>query len=291
MNFIHALYSIIIGIVQGVSEWLPISSKTQVLLVSQSLLHLNFEQAYTFGLFMEVGTILAAVIYFRRDIYSLIRVIALRGTTMEKRLFYYVLTATVMTGLIGTPLYLIADSITGISLGIPMIVIGLVLIGDAFFIWYSRKKRQHGHAANTRKFESMNFKDYIIIGLVQGIAALPGVSRSGVTTSVMFLMNIEPDEVFRLSFVIGIFASLGAFGLTFFASHTNVVAALSGIGYAGLGIAIVTATIISLLLIDFLIKVASKKKIIYLIGALGVIALASGILYIVYAHLGIAVVS
>lgn len=290
INPIQVLYSIILGIVQGISEWLPISSKTQVLLASQALLHLNFQQAYSFGLFMEVGTILAAVIYFRRDIYSLLRVLAMRGTVMEKKLFVYVLVATVITALIATPLYLIADSITGISLGIPMIVIGLVLIGDALFIRYSRRKREKGKA-NTRKFESMSIKDYIIIGIAQGIAALPGVSRSGITTSAMFLMNIEPDEVFRLSFVIGIFASIGAFGLTFLVSGTNVAAALSGIGISGLAIAIAAATIISLFLIDFLIKVASKKKIIYLIAALGIIALASGVLYMVYSAIGIPVVS
>lgn len=288
-TLIQVFYSIIIGAVQGISEWLPISSKTQVLLASQALLHLNFQQAYSFGLFMEIGTILAAVIYFRRDVYSLIKVVLLRGTTMEKKLFVYVLVATIVTGLIGAPLYLIADSITGISVGIPMMVIGIVLLGDAFFIWYSRKKRHEGKAPNTRKFDSLNMKDYIIIGIAQGIAALPGVSRSGITTSAMFLMNVEADEVFRLSFIVGIFASAGAFALTTLASHTNVSTALAGIGMAGLLIAIAVATVVSLLLIDFLIKIASKKKIVYLISALGIIALASGVLYIIYGTMGIPV--
>ncbi len=291
LSILQAIYSIIIGIVQGITEWLPISSKTQVLLTSQALLHLNFQQAYTFGLFMEVGTILAAVIYFRREIFSLAKVIVMRGTHGEKKLFVYVLITTIITGLIGTPLYLIADSITGISIGIPMLIIVFVLIGDAIFIRYSRKKRESGKGINTRKFENLNMKDYIIIGIAQGIAALPGVSRSGVTTSAMFLLNVEADEVFRLSFIIGIFASLGAFGLTFLASHTNVSAALSQIGLVGLLIAIATATVVSLFLIDFLIKIASKSKIVYLITALGIIALASGVLYIVYGSLGIAVMS
>jgi undecaprenyl-diphosphatase len=290
LNILQSVYSIIIGIVQGVSEWLPISSKTQVLLTSQALLHLNFQQAYTFGLFMEVGTILAAVIYFRRDIFSLAKVIVLRGTHGEKKLFVYVLTATIITGLIGTPIYLIADSIKGVSIGIPMLVIGLVLIGDAVFIRYSKKKRA-AKGTNMRKFESLGMKDYIIIGAAQGIAALPGVSRSGITTSVMFLLNVEADEVFRLSFIIGIFASGGAFGLTFLASHANVSVALSQIGLTGLLIAIATATVVSLFLIDFLIRIASKSKIVYLITALGIIALASGVLYIVYSSLGIPVVS
>ncbi len=278
LNVIHVLYSIIIGIVQGISEWLPISSKTQVLLASQALLHLNFQQAYTFGLFMEVGTILAAIIYFRKDIYALLKVLIMRGSQVDRKLFTYVLVSTIATGLIGTPIYLIADSIKGISIGIPMLAIGLVLIGDALFITYSRKKKAVG---NKRKFENLSFKDYLIIGIVQGVAALPGVSRSGITTSAMFLMNIEPDEVFRLSFIIGIFASAGAFSLTAIKSPANISVALSGIGFYGLLVAIAAATVISLFLIDFLIKIASKQKIVYLITALGIIAIASGAIYMV----------
>ncbi len=278
-TILQAFYSVLLGIVQGISEWLPISSKTQVLIAAQALLHLNFQQAYTFGLFMEIGTVLAAIIYFRNEVWSLIKVIILRSSPMDRKLFKYVLVTIIFTGIIGTPIYLVADSITGISVGIPMMVIGLVLIGDAVLIRYSRKKKAQG--INTRKFGSLTLKDYVIIGITQGIAAFPGVSRSGITTSTMFLMNVEADEAFRLSFLTGIFASTAAFALTLVKSYSNVTAALSFIGLGGLAVAIVTATIVSLFLINFLIKVASKSKIVYLITALGIIALASGIMYMV----------
>ena len=55
------------GIIQGISEWLPISSKMQIIVSSTYLLKLTFQQAYTFGLFMEIGTIIAAFTYFRKD--------------------------------------------------------------------------------------------------------------------------------------------------------------------------------------------------------------------------------
>jgi undecaprenyl-diphosphatase len=110
---------------------------------------------------------------------------------------------------------------------------------------------------------------------------LPGVSRSGITTSAMLLLGIEPEEAFRLSFTAGIFAALGAFGLTLIASKSNVSASIAGIGVTGMVAAIITSTIISLLLIDFLIKFAGKQKIIYLIAALGTIAIASGTIYLV----------
>ena len=88
----------------------------------------------------------------------------------------------------------------------------------------------------------------------------------------MLLLGIEPDEAFRLSFTAGIFAAAGAFGLTLLTSKSYISAAISGIGPIGLAVAIITSTIISLFLIDFLIKFAGKQKITYLIAALGIIA-------------------
>ncbi|MGI0100715.1 MAG: undecaprenyl-diphosphate phosphatase [Candidatus Micrarchaeaceae archaeon] len=275
---VHLLYSIILGIVQGISEWLPISSKTQILIASTYLLNLNFQQAYTFGLFMEIGTTFAAIIYFRKDLAKLVKVLFGSKDKEDRKLFVYVVVTIVATGIIGAPLYIIADSIKGITVGIPMLIIGFVLIGDAFFIRYSRKKSRAG--SSTKKFKDLSIRDYVIIGAVQGIAALPGVSRSGVTTSTMLLMNVKPAEAFRLSFLIGIFAAIAAFGLTIVVSKTNVATALTGIGISGLVVAIITATIISLFLISFLINVAGKSSIVYVTAALGIIALAAGTLYL-----------
>jgi undecaprenyl-diphosphatase len=279
MTIIQLLYSIIIGIIQGVSEWLPISSKTQIIVSSTYLLKLTFQEAYAFGLFMEIGTLTAAIIYFRKDLAKLVQVLAGSKDKMKRKLFSYILIVTVITGLIGVPLYLIAESITGIALGIPMLVLGLILIGDAALIRYSRQRKEKG--VTPRKLENLTIKDYLLVGITQGISSLPGVSRSGITTSTMLLLNVEPDEAFRLSFTAGIFASAGAFALTLLASRHSVAASIAGIGLTGLVVAIVTSTVISLFLIDFLIKVAGKQKITYLTAALGVIAVASGLLYLV----------
>jgi undecaprenyl-diphosphatase len=277
-TIVQLLYAVIIGIIQGISYWIPISSKTQIIVASTYLLKLTFQQAYTFGLFMEIGTIFAAVIYFRKELVGMVRVLLGSKNEASRRLLVYVVFVTLATGIVGAPLYIVADSVTGIAIGIPMLLIGIVLIGDAGIIRYSRKKRERG--MNLRKLDSLTFKDYVLIGVSQGIAALPGVSRSGITTSAMLLMNVEPDEAFRLSFLAGIFASIGAFGLSLVATKSNVSAAISEIGLAGLAVAIVVSTVVSLFLIDFLIKVAGKSKIVYLTAALGIIAMASGLLYL-----------
>ncbi len=229
---------------------------------------------------MEIGTIFAAVVYFRKDLLKMVQVLLGSKNQMDRKLLIYVVVVTVITGIIAVPLYLVADSISGIALGIPMLIVGLVLLADAALIRYSRQKREKG--INSRKLENLSLKDYILIGIVQGISALPGVSRSGTTTSAMLLLDVEPDEAFRLSFVVGIFASIGAFGLTLIASKANVSAAVSVIGLGGIIVAIIVATVVSLFLIDFLIKIAGKSKIIYLITALGIIAITSGLLYLVF---------
>ena len=130
----NPLFAVLLGLVQGVSEWLPISSKTQVLFASTFLFSLPLAVAYAFGLFMEIGSIGSAIAYFRRDIWSLLR---------DRKLLVYLFVVTAFTGIVGVPLYYLTDkslSSNPYNIGIPMILLGLVLIGTGFYIRYSRTK-------------------------------------------------------------------------------------------------------------------------------------------------------
>jgi undecaprenyl-diphosphatase len=276
-SLMQLITAIILGLVQGISEWLPISSKTQIILVSQYLLHLNFQQAYAFGLFMEIGTILAALIYFRREVLILIKVLLGRGNKDEWRLFKFVVITTVVTGIIAVPLYIIVDKIsTGYNVGLPMIILGIVLFIDALLIRYSRSK--YAVDKNRKTLHNIGIKEYIAVGIAQGLAALPGVSRSGATTSTMLILNMEANEAFRLSFLDMIFATTAAVFVTLIFSKASVGVALAQVTTTGLVIAIVVATAISLVLINFLLNIAKKSSIIYLTAALGAIALVGGII-------------
>lgn len=282
ISYIQVIYSIILGIVQGVSEWLPISSKTQVLIFVTYIFKLNFNAAYAFGLFMEIGTLVAAVIYFRREVISLLKVIIGRGDSQGVLLFKYVLVSTIFTGIVGAPLYLyVVDAVQGhYNLGIPMMIIGIVLIGDAVIISHARSR--YKKATNKKDLKSMTFKEYILVGVAQGIAALPGVSRSGITTSTFLLLNFDAGEAFRLSFIDMILATGAVVPLTWIASKAKVMSGIAIIGIPGLLIAIGVATVISLLLIGFLLNIAKKSSIIYLVLALGVIAMAGGAIAAIY---------
>ena len=119
----NELYAILLGLVQGVSEWLPISSKTQILFASTLLFSLPLAVAYAFGLFMEIGSIGSALVYFRRDI---------RSRFNDRRLLVYLIVVTIVTGLVSALLYYLTDKVLTTSpynIGIPMVLLGLVLIG------------------------------------------------------------------------------------------------------------------------------------------------------------------
>jgi len=266
---VNLFYAIILGLVQGVSEWLPISSKTQVIFASTLLFSLPLGVAYAFGLFMEIGSLGSAITYFRRDIWSLLH---------DRLLLRYLAIVTVTTGIVGVPLFYITDKILSTSpynVGIPMIILGLVLLAIGFYIRYSRSKPP------TNSLAQLRVKHYLLIGIAQGIAALPGVSRSGMTVSTMLLLGVKPDQAFRLSYLAYIPASLGAFGVSILLSRDQVQTAIQSVEPLGILVAIITAAAIGVLVIGSLLRFAKRNNIWLVDMVLGIIALAIGIVALV----------
>jgi undecaprenyl-diphosphatase len=269
----NILYSILLGLIQGISEWLPISSKTQVLFGSYVLFGLPIAAGYAFGLFLEIGSLGSAIIYFRRDIVSLFH---------DRKLFMYLLVVTVFTAIVGAPLYYITDMYlqhTSPFIGVPMIVLGLVLIGIGFYIRYSRALPKIGG------LNQMKIKHYVIIGIAQGIAALPGVSRSGMTVSTMLVMGVKQDQAFRLSYLAYIPASLGAFGVSLLFSRHEINTDIQAVSSLGLIVAIVSALLIGLVTISYLLKFAKTRSIWKLDMVLGALALVLGVIFTIFYYL------
>ena len=261
----NELYAVLLGLVQGISEWLPISSKTQILFASTLLFSLPLAVAYAFGLFMEIGSVGSALVYFRGDI---------RGLFHDRRLVKYLLVVTIFTGLVGAPLYYLTDKVLAISpynVGIPMVLLGLVLIGTGLYIRYSRTKPRLAIG-----LEHMRLKNYVLVGIAQGIAALPGVSRSGMTVSTMLLMGVKPEQAFRLSYLAYIPASLGAFFVTLVLSMSQVNTAVQVVKPTGILVAIATSALVGIFVISYLLKFAKTSRIYVVDFVMGAIALAVG---------------
>ena len=263
----NALDPVVIGVVQGFSEWLPISSKTQVLLVSTLLLNVSVATAYAFGLFMEIGSIGSAATYFWRDVLRVFR---------DRKLLTYLVVVTVVTGFVGVPLFLLSEKALSdaYNVGYPMLALGLILIGDGIYIMISREKRRE------KTFREMNLRDMIIIGAMQGLAALPGVSRSGMTVSTMLLLGYSPEDAFRYSYLAYIPAALGAFGATLVFTRHQIGSVASQLTPEGVVLAVLTAFVTGLLVIGALLKVAKRTKIYVIDFVLGALAIAGSLIII-----------
>jgi undecaprenyl-diphosphatase len=261
----NLLYSIIVGLVQGVSEWLPISSKTQVLFASTILFGIPLNSAYSFGLFMEVGSIFSAAFYFRKQILSLLR---------DKKLLVYLLVVTIVTGIEGVPLLIISDRLLAgaYNLGVPMMLLGVFLIADGIYIRYSRRMPRTG------TLQEMTLKQYVIVGLAQGLAALPGVSRSGMTVSTLLFMGIDPKEAFKLSYLAYIPAAIGGIVATVLFSASDLSIALSYFDSTTISAAIITSALVGLVAISALLRFARRNDVWKVTLILGGLAFAIGIL-------------
>ncbi len=265
------------GAIQGVSEWLPISSKTQVIIASSYFFGVSFEQGYALGLFLEAGTFIAAVVYFRREVSGVLKALVGRGDAEGKLLLRFLVIVTAVTAVLGVAIYkAVSESVSGPVLGIPMIVLGCVLILDGALIMVAR-----GRYIPTKRLADLKTRDLIIIGIAQGVAAFPGVSRSGATVSSMLLMGVKPDDAFKLSFLALIPASIGAAGVTILLSKAQVGAVLDVLSLPVILLAIVVTVLVGVVSIKTLLRVAGSRRIALLAFGLGALAIFSGVTSIV----------
>jgi undecaprenyl-diphosphatase len=269
---------ITLGVVQGVSEWLPVSSKTQIIVVSTILFGLTFNQGYSLGLFLEFGTFFAAVVYFWKELVLVLKAIVGKGGPVGRLLLKYLLIVTVITGVMGVAIYKGVESLTfGSSIGVPMIILGAVLIIDGLFIRYSRSR-----AIPHKSLQDMKLKDLLLIGFAQGLSAFPGVSRSGTTVSMMLILGTDPKESFRLSFLALIPASIGATLVTLLFSSTPLVTGNGVLSLPVIAVALIVTFLVGSLMIRWLLRVAAHEKITTLVFILGTLAILSGILGIIF---------
>jgi undecaprenyl-diphosphatase len=218
MDFVQAL---VLGLIQGLIEWLPLSSQGQVMAVSMSFFGISAEEALKIAVFLHIGTFFAALYYFRKEA---VQIISLK----EKPLGKFLLIALLATAITGIPCYLFLKTVlkefnpAGV-----LILIAILLFAMGLIQW---KKK-------SIKKTSLNAKNAVFLGLGQGFAVLPGISRSGITTSTLLFEGFGPEEAFRLSFLLSIpsvFAADIAFGLfEGFSFTTESVFALAVAAIAG----------------------------------------------------------
>ena len=197
------IQSIILGIVQGITEFLPVSSSGHLVLANYFL---GFElQDITFEIMLHVGTLFSVIIYFRRDIINLLSsLILLKDKSAERandrRVILYLAVGTVVTGILG---FMMKATVERIFYQ-PLFAASMLLItGTVVFI---------SDYIPPRKLEMQNtgILRSIIIGMSQAIAILPGISRSGSTIATSMFVGLKREEAARFSFLLSIPAIVGA---------------------------------------------------------------------------------
>ncbi|MCK5808711.1 undecaprenyl-diphosphate phosphatase [bacterium] len=193
------LHSILLGILQGLTEFLPVSSSGHLLL-AEHLLGLK-EVPLAYDVLLHTASLLAIIIYFRKIIATLFKALFNTEMKVERRLIVAVIVATMMTGLLMFPVKFLVDHIRN-----SIVWLSVTFSMTALILWVAQKKLQK---RNDESVE-LTWKDAAIIGGVQAFALLPGISRSGSTLAAGLLRGAKGIQAMEFSFLLAIPAIVGA---------------------------------------------------------------------------------
>lgn len=189
--FMEIVYAALLGAVQGLSEFLPISSSAHLLILHRWL---QFEASseLTFDVALHIGTVLAMLVYFAKDIIQYLRT--------NPKFLGYLLLGSIPAALVGV---LADDWIEANVRSLPVVAVMLVLVSGLFFYVekYGKKIKPIGQAG---------WRDILLIGAAQVIALIPGSSRSGITTSAAMQLGYTRVAATRLSFLLALPITAGA---------------------------------------------------------------------------------
>lgn len=190
--------AVVMGIVQGLGEFLPISSSAHLVLVPW--LFRWHDPGLTFDIALHIGTLIAVIAYFWRDWVKLIQG-AFQGTkTTEGRLFWFLVLATIPGAIMGFLLEEKAETVfrNPVLIAVMLIVLGVILY------WADRKGRKLTEVNNISLGQSL------LIGISQALAIIPGVSRSGITMTTGLLLGLTRESAARFSFLLSAPVIFGA---------------------------------------------------------------------------------
>ncbi|MFH1269760.1 MAG: undecaprenyl-diphosphate phosphatase [Candidatus Omnitrophota bacterium] len=226
---------IILGIIQGLTEFLPVSSSGHLVII-QRLFGMT-EEAVAVSVALHLGTVLALVIFFFKDILNLFRNI---------KLMSYIVIVTLITGVIGISG---KDFFERLFSSPRLVAVALIITGIILILTKRLMEKRR---------DTLNIKDAFILGLTQGIAIIPGISRSGTTISTLLFRGLDRQTAFRFSFLASIPAVFGAVIL-----EAKDIGLACNIGAGNLVIGFIFSLLTGLLSLGILKAILSKAKLHY----------------------------
>ncbi len=198
---------LLLAFLQGVLEWLPVSSEGQIITVSTLLGIDDPTSALDLALWLHLGTLIAVSVKYHKEIFLYINPRIRDPVTVQWR--WFLVLSTIGTIIIGVPCYLLFVSYLELTTSVGeyiMLIIGVALLVTAGLLFYAKKQQKSG-----KQIEDLSKKEMTLIGLFQGFTIIPGISRSGVTMSSLFLLSVDKEEAIKGSFIMSIPAVLGGF--------------------------------------------------------------------------------
>ena len=272
------LESIVLGLVQGLAEFLPISSSGHLALLQQWF-GIEEDKVLLFAVLLHVGTLISVLIVYWKDVWELIVELGLtikdiftgKGLRLNERpvrkLGVMIIVATIPTGLIGV---LFNDFFNGLYNSVIPIGVGLIITG--FLLVIAERMGD-----SNRGIKQMNYRNALFVGVVQGIAICPGISRSGSTLFGSLICNLDRNFAVKFVFLISIPSILGSAVMEAPAA-IEAGMSMSELGPILAGMAV--AAVSGLIAIKTMIKIVSNKKLSYFsyyVWALGLFVVLYGI--------------
>lgn len=248
MSIIH---TIILGIVQGIGEFLPISSSAHLILVRYLFGFPTMDAAFetAFDVALHFGTLIAVLFVFWKDWWSLAKGavvgVVKKKKTFESKMFWYLVAATIPGAIIGMVFEGPIEELVRNN----MVIIAILLAVMGIFIYLGDKWAEK-RFKNPTEYKELSFKQTFIIGLSQALAVIPGFSRSGTTILAARLMGISREAAAKFTFLLST-------PIIFGAAIVKVKDLLIGFDITIL-IGIATAAIVGVLSIKFLLKYIKK---------------------------------
>lgn len=253
---------VLLGILQGVAEWLPVSSSGQSMLALISILQVSPQTALKLAIYLHTGTLLAVLVRYRGDF---LHILSSMHQMREDKITAYLIVSTIVTGLVGIPVYLLMKQSLGFLADHGELVtalIGVFLVLTGVFLYLSHKK------VGLRDVENLTFRDMVFGGVAQGFTIIPGVSRSAMTTATLLFLGLKQDTALKLSFLMSVPAVLGAVALDLLQEE------IVSYEFTGLFAAVFTSFIVGYATMDVLIRFSRMIRFDVFCVFFGLIALA-----------------
>ena len=252
----------LLGLLQGLVEWLPVSSEGVVAGVYALIFDATLDEAVGFALWLHVGTVPSVLIALRRDIIDIVRDF-LASPHAPSPTLRFLAVATAVSGVVALPLLLTLSDIPSVGGTTAIGLIGCFMLVTGYLQLRRNESDNHDR-------EDLSLIDSLLVGVAQGLSVIPGLSRSGMTVAALLSRRVDRKRALTLSFLLSIPASLAA---------SVYVGIESGLVFNGEAvIAAGVAFVVGLLTIKALMAAAEKMNLGWFVTAVGAVMIVGALI-------------